>query len=108
RRSSGPSKLSEKEGVYRGVWPRPGSNEIEVATRLHAEMARIRPTLPGDIDMQMAYDATVFMTDALQEITKTLMETIAIVGLVVFLFMGSVRTALVPLVAMPVSLVGAA
>src|SRR5437879_8375555 len=58
--------------------------------------------------MQMAYDATVFMTDALQESTKTLMETIAIVGLVVFLFMGSVRTALVPLVAMPVSLVGAA
>src|SRR5438094_782462 len=102
------TKFSEKEAVYMGVWPLPGSNEIEVATRLHAEMARIRPTLPGDIDMQMAYDATVFMTDALQEITKTLMETIAIVGLVVFLFMGSVRTALVPLVAMPVSLVGAA
>src|SRR5438309_745147 len=102
------TKFSDKEAVYLGVWPLPGSNEIEVATRLHAEMARIRPTLPGEIDMQMAYDATVFMTDALQEITKTLMETIAIVGLVVFLFMGSVRTALVPLVAMPVSLVGAA
>src|SRR5438552_1846097 len=58
--------------------------------------------------MQMAYDATVFMTDALQEISKTLVETILIVGLVVFLFMGSIRTALVPLVAMPVSLVGAA
>src|SRR5438477_499650 len=79
-----------------------------IANRLHAEMARIRPTLPGDIDMQMAYDATVFMTDALQEISKTLVETILIVGLVVFLFMGSIRTALVPLVAMPVSLVGAA
>src|SRR5438477_446786 len=63
---------------------------------------------PGDVDMQMAYDATVFMTDALQEISKTLVETILIVGLVVFLFMGSIRTALVPLVAMPVSLVGAA
>src|SRR5690348_14222445 len=48
------------------------------------------------------------MTDALHEISKTLMETIAIVGLVVFLFMGSVRTALVPLVAMPISLIGAA
>src|SRR5947208_347682 len=62
---------------------------------------------PKDIDMQLAYDATVFMTDALHEISKTLVETILIVGLVVFLFMGSVRTALVPLVAMPVSLVGA-
>src|SRR2546429_247345 len=102
------TKFSDKEAVYMGVWPLPGSNEIEVANRLHAEMARIRPTLPGDIDMQMAYDATVFMTDALQEISKTLVETILIVGLVVFLFMGSIRTALVPLVAMPVSLVGAA
>src|SRR5712671_5624189 len=102
------TKFSDKEAVYLGVWPLPGSNEIEVANRLHAEMARIRPTLPSDIDMQMAYDATVFMTDALQEISKTLVETILIVGLVVFLFMGSIRTALVPLVAMPVSLVGAA
>src|SRR6266702_3075783 len=102
------TKFSDKEAVYMGVWPLVGSNEIEVANRLHAEMARIRPTLPSDIDMQMAYDATVFMTDALQEISKTLVETILIVGLVVFLFMGSIRTALVPLVAMPVSLVGAA
>src|SRR5436309_2718931 len=101
------TKFSDKEAVYLGVWPLVGSNEIEVANRLHAEMARIRPTLPKDIDMQLAYDATVFMTDALHEITKTLIETILIVGLVVFLFMGSVRTALVPLVAMPVSLVGA-
>src|SRR5256885_2002316 len=102
------TKFSDKEAVYMGVWPLPGSNEIEVANRLHAEMGRIRPQLPSDIDMQMAYDATVFMTDALQEISKTLVETILIVGLVVFLFMGSIRTALVPLVAMPVSLVGAA
>ncbi|HEY6224884.1 MAG TPA: efflux RND transporter permease subunit [Gemmatimonadales bacterium] len=101
------TKFSDKEAVYLGVWPIVGSNEIEVANRLHAEMARIRPTLPKDIDMQLAYDATVFMTDALHEIAKTLIETILIVALVVFLFMGSIRTALVPLVAMPVSLVGA-
>src|SRR5207244_13097255 len=63
------TKFSDKEAVYLGVWPVPGSNEIDVASRLHAEMARIRPTLPKDIDMQMAYDATVFMTDALHEIS---------------------------------------
>ncbi len=102
------AKFSGKEAVYLGVWPLVGTNEIEVAHRLRAEMERIRPTLPKDIDMRLAYDATVFMEDALEEITKTLSETILIVGLVVFLFMGSVRTALVPLVAMPVSLVGAA
>src|SRR5207245_3364616 len=49
----------------------------------------------------------IFMQDALKEITKTLIETILIVGIVVFLFLGSIRTALVPLVAMPVSLIGA-
>src|ERR1051326_1961123 len=101
------TKFNDKEAVYLGVWPLVGSNEIEVANRLHAEMDRIRPTLPKDIDMQLAYDATVFMVDALHEISKTLVETIIIVGLVVFLFMGSIRTALVPLVAMPVSLIGA-
>ena len=101
------TKFSEKEAVYLGVWPLIGVNEIEVAHGLHDEMDRIRPTLPADVDMQLAYDATVFMEDALQEITKTLMETILIVGIVVFLFMGSVRTALVPLVAIPISLVGA-
>ncbi|MGH7629954.1 MAG: efflux RND transporter permease subunit [Gemmatimonadales bacterium] len=102
------AKYNGKEGVYLGIWPLIGSNEIEVAARLRAEMERIRPTLPKDIDMRLVYDGTVFMRDALQEITKTLGETIAIVALVVFLFMGSVRTALVPLVAMPISLVGAA
>src|SRR3989441_2663186 len=102
------AKLSDREAVYLGVWPLVGSNEIEVAHRLRAEMEGLRPTLTQDIDMRLAYDATVFMEDALKEITKTLGETITIVGLVVFLFMGSVRTALVPLVAMPVSLIGAA
>src|SRR6185369_6021931 len=99
------AKYGTKPGVYLGVWPLIGVNEIEVAHRLKAEMDRIRPTLPKDIDMQLVYSATVFMEDALTEITKTLGETILIVGFVVFLFMGSVRTAMVPLVAMPVSLI---
>ncbi len=102
------AKYNRTEGVYLGVWPLVGSNEIEVAHRLRAEMDRIRPMLPGDIDMQLVWDGTMFMESALKEITKTLGETILIVALVVFLFMGSVRTALVPLVAMPVSLIGAA
>jgi len=102
------AKYNEKEGVYLGIWALIGSNEIEVAHRLRDEMERIRPTLPKDIDMQLVWDGTMFMRNALTEISKTLSETILIVALVVFLFMGSVRTALVPLVAMPVSLIGAA
>ena len=102
------AKYNRAEGVYLGVWPLVGANEIEVARRLRDEMERIRSTLPKDIEMRLVWDGTMFMRDALKEITKTLSETIAIVGLVVFLFMGSIRTALVPLVAMPISLVGAA
>jgi multidrug efflux pump len=101
------AKFNGEEAVYVGVWPTIGSNEIEVSHRLHAEIARIAPTLPPDIKLRIAYDGTIFMQDALKEITKTLMETILIVGIVVFLFLGSIRTALVPLVAMPVSLIGA-
>jgi multidrug efflux pump len=102
------AKYNRTEGVYLGVWPLVGSNEIEVAHRLREEMDRIRPTLPNDIDMQLVWDGTMFMESALKEITKTLGETILIVATVVFVFMGSMRTALVPLVAMPVSLIGAA
>jgi multidrug efflux pump len=102
------AKYNEDEGVYLGVWPLVGANEIDVAHRLKDEMDRIRPTLPPDMEMRLVWDGTVFMRDALKEIGKTLAETMLIVGLAVFLFMGSIRTAIVPLVAMPISLVGAA
>jgi multidrug efflux pump len=102
------AKYNDQQSVYVGVWPLPGSNEIEVARHLREEMERIEPTLPADIEMRLVWDGTMFMRSALEEITKTLAETVLIVAVVVFLFMGSVRTALVPLVAMPVSLIGAA
>jgi multidrug efflux pump len=96
-----------KEAVYVSVWPLPGVNEIDVANRLNRAMEELRPTLPSHMEMGLAFDATKFMRDALYEISQTLLETIGIVGVVVFLFMGSIRTAIVPLVAMPVSLIGA-
>ncbi len=102
------AKYDAIEGVYLGIWAVPGTNEIEVGHRLRDEIEQIRPTLPRDIEMKLVWDSTMFIRNALSEITKTLSETILIVGVVVFLFMGSVRTALVPLVALPVSLIGTA
>jgi multidrug efflux pump len=102
------AKYNSVEGVYLGIWPLVGSNEIEVGNRLRAEMERLRPMLPADMDMRLVWDGTMFMRNALEEITKTLIETVLIVGVVVFLFVGSIRTALVPLVAMPISLIGTA
>ena len=93
--------------MYLSVWPLPSANELEVAAALKKRLAEIQPTLPAGIDMRLAYDGTYYMEHAIAEIKKTLMETIGIVALVVFLFMGSFRTVLVPLMAMPVSLVGA-
>ncbi|MGH7562397.1 MAG: efflux RND transporter permease subunit [Gemmatimonadales bacterium] len=101
------AKYNQQAAVYLGVWPLPGANEIGVGDRLVAAMDRLRPGLPKDIEMRLVWDGTVFMRDALSEIGKTLTETMLIVALVVFLFLGSVRTALVPLVAMPVSMIGA-
>jgi multidrug efflux pump len=101
------AKYNAEAAVYLGVWPLPGANEIEVGDRLRAEMDRIGLTLPEDLEMRLVWDGTVFMRDALSEIGKTLTETMLIVALVVFLFLGSVRTAMVPLVAMPVSMIGA-
>src|SRR5262249_49491137 len=87
------AQYNESEGVYLGIWPLVGANEIDVAHRLQDAMARIRPTLPPDLEMRLVWDGTVFMRDALKEIGKTLIENMLIVGLAVFLFMGSVRTA---------------
>jgi multidrug efflux pump len=101
------AKYNTWEGVYLGVWPLVGANEIEVAKAVRARMDEIRPTLPKDIEMRLVWDGTMFMRNALEEISKTLIETMLIVGLAVFLFLGSIRTAIVPLVAMPVSLIGA-
>jgi len=102
------ARYNDMEGVYLGVWTVVGSNELDVASRLREAMEDLRPTLPEDMEMRLVWDGTMFMRNALEEISKTLVETILIVGLAVFVFMGSLRTALVPLIAMPVSLVGAA
>jgi multidrug efflux pump len=96
-----------KDAVYLSVWPLPGANEINVAYALRAELAEIQNDLPPGTEISMAYDGAAYMENALKEIATTFLETVAIVAVIVFLFLGSARTALVPLVAIPISLVGA-
>jgi multidrug efflux pump len=97
-----------KDAVYLSVWPLPGTNEIAVAYALRAMLDSIRPDLPPGTDIDLAYDGTVYMENSLKEIGKTFTETVLIVGVIVFLFLGSWRSALVPLVTIPISLIGAA
>jgi multidrug efflux pump len=97
-----------KDAVYLSVWPLPGANEISVAYALRAALDAIRPDLPTGTTIALAYDGTVYMENSLKEIGKTFSETVLIVGVIVFLFLGSWRSALVPLVTIPISLIGAA
>lgn len=99
--------IDGQPGIYLSVWPLPSSNELDVGAALKSAMKRIEPTLPSSVKMSLAYDGTYYMENALKEITTTLIETVAVVGLIIFIFMGSIRTVLVPLIAMPISLVGA-
>lgn len=104
---TGQAGFNGKPAMWLSVWPLPKANELEVAALLKRRIEEVRPTLPAGVNMTLAYDGTYYMEHAITEITHTLIETVGIVSLVVFLFMGSLRTVLVPLVAMPVSLIGA-
>lgn len=103
------SEVREKGelAVFMAVWTLPGVNELEVADALYQRLAELEPSLPVGVKVHMSYDGSLYMRNALRGIFGTLGETVAIVALVVFLFLGSLRTALVPLVAIPISLVGA-
>ncbi len=101
------ARLTQDPVVYISIWPAPGANEIAIADELYETLDEVNATLPGDLHIGVGFDITVYMRNALREIFITLVETVLLVGVVVVAFMGSVRTALVPLVAIPISLLGA-
>jgi len=100
------ARYNEDQTIYVAVWPLPGANEIDIGDQVYERIAKINQALPAGMTLGMAYDGTVYMRNALKEIFITLFETVALVGLVVLLMMGSVRTALVPLVTIPISILG--
>lgn len=93
--------------LYISVWPLPGANEIAIGDQLYVMLEEINATLPTGLSITDGFDGTLYMRSALKEIFITLIETILLVGLVVLLMMGSIRTALVPLITIPISLLGA-
>jgi multidrug efflux pump len=93
--------------VFIGVWPLPNANSLDVVQRVRTALDGLHEQLPEQIQARVAYDATSYIRDAIREVQSTLAETLLIVVLVIFLFLGSVRSVLVPVVAIPVSLVGA-
>ena len=90
-----------------GLYQNPGSNALEAATRAKAKMAELAKHFPPDMKLSLTLDTTVAVTEGAKEIVKTLLEAIALVTLVVFIFLQSWRATLIPLLTIPVSLVGA-
>ncbi|CCQ10707.1 RND multidrug efflux transporter; Acriflavin resistance protein [Pseudoalteromonas luteoviolacea B = ATCC 29581] len=101
------ARLDQHDTVYISVWPLPGANEIAVGDALYAMTDKINQTLPDGLRINYAYDGTLYMRDALFEIFTTLIETVVLVGLVVLFMMGSFRSAVVPLITIPISILGA-
>jgi multidrug efflux pump len=99
-------RFSGKKAVFIGVWVLPSASALDVIKRVRAEVEQIKAELPSGMEVLVAYDSTEYIQEAMREVAKTLGETIFIVMIVIFLFLGSFRSALVPVVAIPVSLIG--
>jgi multidrug efflux pump len=99
--------FSGERAVFMGVWVLPNANAIDVIADIRQEIDDLQSDLPSGLEARVAYDATEYINDAIKEVIKTLLETLLIVVIVIFLFLGSVRSVLVPVVAIPVSLIGA-
>ncbi len=98
--------FSGQTAVFMGIWPLPNANSLDVIKRVRTEMASIQRELPSGLKARVAYDATNYISNAIHEVLKTLGDTLLIVMVVIFLFLGSFRSVLVPIVAIPVSLIG--
>jgi multidrug efflux pump len=101
-------RFSGQTAVFMGVWPLPNANSLDVIKRVRDALPYVEADLPSGMQLGVPYDATAYIRDAIFEVIKTLTETVLIVILVIFLFIGSLRAVLVPMVAIPLSLVGAA
>src|SRR5213594_1668598 len=100
-------RFSGQKAVFMGIWVLPNANSVDVNKRVRAEMEQIRRELPTGMTGEIAYDATAYINDAIHEVVKTLIDTLLIVMVVIFLFLGSFRSVIVPVVAIPISLIGA-
>jgi hydrophobic/amphiphilic exporter-1 (mainly G- bacteria), HAE1 family len=98
--------LNNKNAVAIGVFQRPGSNALATADALKSEMQRLSEVFPSGVGFSVVYNPTEFIQESVNEVIKTLLEAILLVVIVVILFLQTWRAALIPIVAIPVSLVG--
>jgi hydrophobe/amphiphile efflux-1 (HAE1) family protein len=93
-------------GVIIGVFQTPGGNAVESAELVRATLKDLKKSFPDGLDYQINYDTTLFVQQSMNEVVHTLIEAFILVVIVVFLFLGSFRATLIPLIAVPVALIG--
>lgn len=100
------SLLNNDSAVGIGVFQAPGSNALEISSQVRATMAEIQKNMPEGVEYRIAYDPTQFVRASIKSVAQTLLESIALVVLVVILFLQTWRASIIPLLAVPVSVVG--
>ena len=101
-------RFNGQTATFMGIWVLPTANTLDVISKVRSEIPGIQAQLPTGMSVGIPYDSTEYIQDAINEVLRTLTETLLIVIVVIFLFLGSVRALIIPVVAIPVSLVGAA
>src|SRR5262252_7005165 len=100
-------KFDGQTATFMGVWVLPTANSLDVIKEVRKALPAIQSQLPSGMTLGIPYDSTAYIQDAIDEVLHTLTETLIIVIVVIFLFLGSFRSVLIPVIAIPISLIGA-
>ena len=99
-------RYSGQTAVFMGIFPLPNANTIDVVRATRVQLDAIKADMPAGLDASVGYDASEYVSNAITEVVKTLIDTLLIVIAVIFLFLGSMRSVLVPVTVIPVALIG--
>ncbi len=100
-------RFNGQTATFMGIWVLPTANSLDVIRSVREELKEVQAQLPAGMTSGVPYDSTLYIDQAINEVLKTLTETLVIVIVVIFLFLGSFRSVLIPIVAIPISLIGA-
>ena len=107
------AQIADVSSFYNGapsaaiqIYQAPGANAVQVADAVRTQLKRLAERFPEDLTYDVVYDTTVFVKTSIEEVIHTLVEAFVLVAIVVFLFLGKLRTTLIPIIAVPVSLIG--
>jgi multidrug efflux pump len=99
-------RFNGKEGVFLGIFQTPSANPLDVASGVRKELPLIAQSLPAGMTIELVYDSTEAISASIEEVLRTILEASAIVVVVIFLFLGSFRSVIIPIVTIPLSLIG--